>query len=644
MGLYLTRLFVFSLLTYSLGISLRCNARASRQFATTDNSSNYETASNPLIIAMGLLENRSFSHKEIAPIGATVPDNFSSPRQSTPNLSTQANYKSRLQYSLSPRKRELADSNFAEPASQQNPTEPEESDTTPNADSASPLFPNAGEAVDLSPDEDLLDLPASPEVLEIDNIISLTLEQVIRLAETNNRSLEIARVQLRRDHALLDHARAQLYPTLSLQGQISRQLDPSSEISTNATRNQLTSQIAETEAAINTIESALPGITDPLEEIILTLQLSDLQQNLQSSQTTLSQLNSYPTTTLSGGVQVDYALYSPRRTASIQQAEAQADFTELEVNRLREEIRLQVTNAYYDLQDAEAQAEIFRADIERRNRSLRDIEALLGAGLATRLDQLNSQVELDASRQNLINAESQVQSAQSTLVQILSIPPGIAITAAESVATVDPWGLSLEETIFLALHNRVELNQQLAQRQIAEGQRRAALAGTRPQVNLFATYDVLNLSTSDPRASSVEGFGDGYSLGLSVSWLLLDGGAANAGARAAEANIEVADLQFSETSNQIRAEITQAYASLLANTENLETAQNAVERAEEALRIARLRFQAGVGTQSDVLDADFRLTEALGNVKTAALGYNRSVAALQRFVGISASQSEVETE
>jgi outer membrane protein TolC len=115
---------------------------------------------------------------------------------------------------------------------------------------------------------------------------------------------------------------------------------------------------------------------------------------------------------------------------------------------------------------------------------------------------------------------------------------------------------------------------------------------------------------------------------------LLDGGAANAGARAAEANIEIADLQFSETSNQIRSEITQAYASLLANAKNLDTAQNSVDRAAEALRIARLRFQSGVGTQTDVLDADFRLTEALGNLKTAALGYNRSVAALQRFVGI----------
>ena len=515
---------------------------------------------------------------------------------------------------------------------------PEDLEEMPRLESPTLEVSEPEEEAILNPDPDLLTLPDSPEALEIDTVVPLTLDQAIRLAETNNRSLQIARAQLQRDQALLDQARAQLYPTLGLQGQISRQLDPSTEISTNATRNQLTSQIEATEAAIDTIEGILPDITDPVEEIILTLQLSDLQQSLQSSQTALSQLNSYPTTTLSGSVQVNYALYSPQRTASIQQAEAQAEFTELEVSRLQKEIRLQVTNAYYDLQDAGAQAEIFRADIERRSRSLSDIEALLGAGLATRLDLLNSQVELDASQQNLINAESQFQSAQGTLVQILSIPPGVTITAAEPVETVDPWELSLEETVFLALQNRVELDQQLAQRQAAEAQRRAALASVRPQVNLFATYDVLDLSTDDSRASAVEGFGDGYSLGLTFNWLLVDWGAANAGARAAEANIEVADLQFSDTSNQIRSEITQAYASLLANTENLETAQNAVVRAEEALSIARLRFQAGVGTQSDVLDADFRLTEALGNVKTAALGYNRSVAALQRFIGINTSQ------
>lgn len=486
----------------------------------------------------------------------------------------------------------------------------------------------------LDPDNNLLQVPVDPAGVEISNAIPITLEQAIALAQVNNRQLQIVREQLRRDWALLRQARAQLFPTLSLQGSLSHQLDASSEISTDTQRDQLNSQIESTQTAIRTLESTIPTVTDPTQRVVLLLQLSQLQQSLESSQTVLDELEEFATTNLSGGLRVNYALYSPQRTATIRQAREQVNLSELEVQRLEEEVRLQVSNAYFDLQDADAQVLIFQADIERRQRSLSDIEALLSAGLATRLDLLNSQVELDTSQQNLLNAESQRQIAQSTLVRFLSIPPGVTVLAADPVTTVGTWELSLPETIVLALQNRVELEQRLTQRRIAEAQRRASLATIRPQVNLFATYDVLNIESEDSRDSALEGFGDGYSIGLTVNWPLFDGGAARAGARAAEANIAIAELLFADTSNLIRAETTQAYARLQANTENIQTAIDAANRADEALRIARLRFQSGVGTQSDVLDAEFRLTQAQGNVKTAVLGYNRAIAALQRAIGV----------
>jgi len=48
------------------------------------------------------------------------------------------------------------------------------------------------------------------------------------------------------------------------------------------------------------------------------------------------------------------------------------------------------------------------------------------------------------------------------------------------------------------------------------------------------------------------------------------------------------------------------------------------------LRLARLRFQAGVGTQTEVIDAETDLTRAEGNRVKAILDYNRAMASLQR--------------
>jgi len=57
-----------------------------------------------------------------------------------------------------------------------------------------------------------------------------------------------------------------------------------------------------------------------------------------------------------------------------------------------------------------------------------------------------------------------------------------------------------------------------------------------------------------------------------------------------------------------------------------------VVTATESLRLARLRFQAGVGTQTDVINAQRSLTEARGNFLQAIIGYNQSLNQLQRAV------------
>jgi len=111
------------------------------------------------------------------------------------------------------------------------------------------------------------------------------------------------------------------------------------------------------------------------------------------------------------------------------------------------------------------------------------------------------------------------------------------------------------------------------------------------------------------------------------------GGAALAGARQAEANIAVADINYANIRNQVRFQVEQAFSDLRANQTNIKTAALALEQANESLRLARLRFQAGVGTQTDVINQENALTQAQGNLVTAVLGYNRALAALERAVG-----------
>jgi OMF family outer membrane factor len=298
----------------------------------------------------------------------------------------------------------------------------------------------------------------------------------------------------------------------------------------------------------------------------------------------------------------------------------------LDVERQSEVIRLNVSTDYYNLQQADESVRINTAAVTNAQASLRDAQALEQAGVGTRFSVLQSQVNLANAQQDLTNSISQQQIARRQLVNRLNLSQSVNVVAADPVRLAGLWNQTLEQSIILAFQNRPELQQQLAQRNIFEQQRRGALAQIGPQVSLVASYNLLD--QFDDNASVT----DGYSVGVQANWRLFDGGAARARANQQRSNIAIAETQFAQQRDQTRFEVEQAFSNLQSNLQNVSTATGALEQARESLRLARLRFQAGVGTQTEVIDAETALTRAEGNRVQAILDYNRALANLQRSV------------
>lgn len=87
--------------------------------------------------------------------------------------------------------------------------------------------------------------------------------------------------------------------------------------------------------------------------------------------------------------------------------------------------------------------------------------------------------------------------------------------------------------------------------------------------------------------------------------------------------------------NQKSLQIEETYGCMQVNLENIQTMTAAVELAREALRLARLRFQAGVGTQTEVIVSANMLIISEANQVESILDYNRALAHLQRDVSSS---------
>jgi OMF family outer membrane factor len=419
-----------------------------------------------------------------------------------------------------------------------------------------------------------LTIPTRPEDVRVRGIQPITLQQAVELAKRNNRELQIATLQLQRTRAVLRETQAALYPTVG------------------------------TDASI--------------------VQQGSTQQN-QTPAGPIQQNDSR--TTFDGGLTLNYNIYTAgQRPAQIRAAEQQVRSDQLEVEVAEQRIRLDVATAYYNLQEADEAVRIQQAAVRNAEASLRDTQAQERAGLGTRFDVLQSQVQLANAQQDLTNALATQRTRRRELVRVLAVPVYIDLAAADPVEIAGSWNLTLPQSIVLAVKNRAELEQQLAQREIAEQRRRAALGSLWPTVNLRVRYGFQDNLRDGLQIT------DNYSVSLGTTWNFFDGGAARAQARQQEINKSIAETSFAQARENIQLEVESSFTNLQSTFLNIGTNRQAVAQAREALRLARLRFQAGVGIQTEVINAENALTRAEGNLVTAIIGYNRALASLQRAV------------
>lgn len=417
--------------------------------------------------------------------------------------------------------------------------------------------------------------PTKTQEVEIEEQQPVTLNQAIEIALNNNKDLEVARLQLDRFRDSLNASLATQLPTLNGQLEFNQRGD----------------------------DSPSPGNEDSIMR----------DRSL-----------------LLGQIELSYNVYDGgRRNANIARSSREVYLNQLEVERISEDVRFRATNAYYELQNADAQVAIAQAAIEDFSQTLRDAQLLEQAGLGTRFDVLQAEVDLANANQALTRAIAEQRNARRNLAQVLSVGQNVELTAADEIQENGQWPYDLEQSIVMAYKNRAELQQLLVQREINEQDREIALAATRPTVNLFANYNFTNTFTDTFDST---GYANGYNVGARLNWEIFDGGEASARADVETRNIEIDETNFAKQRDEIRLNIETAYNNMIANKENISTTETAVTTAVESLRLARLRFQAGVGTQTDVINAQRSLTEARGNFLQAIIGYNQSLNELQRAV------------
>ena len=157
----------------------------------------------------------------------------------------------------------------------------------------------------------------------------------------------------------------------------------------------------------------------------------------------------------------------------------------------------------------------------------------------------------------------------------------------------------------------------------------AARSGSKPALGVFAAYGAHNSQFSDDILHDVSG----PSAGVELKWNIWDGNLTKGRVIEAQALHRRAQVDFDDTVRKVELQVRTAYSGFLEAREILESQKKVQEQAEETLRLAVSRYEAGTGTQIDLLNAQTALTEARTTQIEALHRYSVARARLDRATG-----------
>jgi OMF family outer membrane factor len=448
-----------------------------------------------------------------------------------------------------------------------------------------------------------LALPTKSSQVRIVNLRPLSLTEVSRLAEVSNPFLKAIAMQVEEAKSNLRAQISAWYPTVSL-----------------TTSNDFPSRTFGT----NYQNYNNPG-TDTFPNGAIGQRGGDWFSTTQ-------------TYGASANLGINWDLINPQRVPQIAAARDQFEKAKNQYLISLRDLRLQAATAYFTLQNADDTVRIGKSSVQSSSVSLRDARLKFQAGVATKLDVMEAETQLARDQQVLTNALSQQVQARRDIARILDLPQSVTPVAQDPSVVMGVWQPSLEESIVASYAFREELDNIILDISISNSNANSQLGAVQPFLSIvsntgwsktFGESFVIPPVNMGAVSESTD-----TTIGMNLRWNIFDGGRAAAQSRQQRQVAKENAFKFASQRNLLRYEVEQAYYTLQQQVRNLITTSRQVLSSRESLRLARLRFVAGVGTQRNVVDAQRDVTQAEVSYAQTVAQYNISLAQLRRRTGL----------
>ena len=327
-----------------------------------------------------------------------------------------------------------------------------------------------------------------------------------------------------------------------------------------------------------------------------------------------------------------WPIYSSGRVEALERAASAERSARLgEMASGRQDVRLEVTRAYWALVTAGEAARVLEGALARMDAQLRDVRNVLDVGLIPPNEVLA--VEAERSRQEvlLIQARNQRAVAEADLARLVGLSSGARISPVSQLAASSVPEQPLAVLLAEAAAGRPERRALRDRLDAREAVRDAAAAGVRPVVSIGGGVDY---SRPNPRfLPRRDLWQHSWDASVNLSWRLWDGGRTRAEIAESEAASRAMAERLREFDSRLEFDVRRYTLELDGARAAVPATTAMVRSAEEARRVVDERFAAGVATSTDALDARVRLLEAELGLTRALASVRLAEARLERAIG-----------
>ncbi len=273
----------------------------------------------------------------------------------------------------------------------------------------------------------------------------------------------------------------------------------------------------------------------------------------------------------------------------------QADASFLKHEYIKQQVIFQTISAYAHVRQAESQVATMKRAVSAAKKRFQDTQEMQKRGILIKSDVMDARVHLLRTTVELEGAKNALSSSKEGLEKVMGLNHGdIALSADEEPGLKVP-EMTLEDAVMKAFSQRSDLMAIEQQHGAAASSITESQASFLPHINLVAAQEWNDSSFGMKNRNTT--------VGATMTMNLFSGGSDAARVRAAQAEKVSLEYRMGDLKQQVRNEVAHAWRYLAESKMRYESESEAMAQSEESLRIKSLRYEQGMASTTDLLDA-----------------------------------------